>query len=81
MPELKQPEIVIYPDGRLDRRNASAYLGCSVKTLAMHACTGTGPKFIRLGGKVFYFKDDLDAWIASHPKGTSTAQLRAVSVS
>ncbi len=79
MPSFKQPEIVIYPDGRMDRKNAAAYVGCSVKTLAMYATQGKGPKYVRLGGKVFYYKQDLDDWIASHPRGTSTAQLRAVS--
>jgi hypothetical protein len=55
-------EVVMFPDGRLDAKNASIYLGLSVKTLAMMRCHGTGPRFIKRG-RVFYFKDDLDAWI------------------
>jgi hypothetical protein len=55
-------KVVYYPDGRLDTRNASIYLGCSVKTLAMKRCSGEGPKYVKRG-RIFYFKDDLDIWI------------------
>lgn len=59
---FKSLEVFVYPDGRMDRKNASRYLGLSVKTLAMHACRGTGPKYIKIG-RVFYFRHALDAWI------------------
>jgi predicted DNA-binding transcriptional regulator AlpA len=52
-----------FPDGRLDRKNAAAYLGYAPKTLAEWACKGTGPKGIRVGGRIFYFQADLDAWV------------------
>jgi hypothetical protein len=55
-------EVTILPDGRLDARNAAAYLGLSVKTLAMKRCTGEGPKFVKRG-RIFYFKQDLDLWL------------------
>jgi predicted DNA-binding transcriptional regulator AlpA len=70
-----------FPDGRLDRNNAAAYTGFSAKTLAMHACTGTGPKFVKIGGRVFYRKADLDDWLGSFPAVTSTAQARAAHAS
>ena len=54
----------MYPDGRMDTRNASKYVGLSVKTLAMHRCKGTGATFTKKG-RIYYFKDDLDDWIAS----------------
>ncbi len=54
--------VMILPDGRMDRKNAARYLGLSVKTLAMHVSRGTGPKFIKRG-RVFYFRDDLDQWL------------------
>jgi hypothetical protein len=54
--------VTILPDGRMDRRNAALYTGLSEKTLAMHACRGTGPDFVKRG-KVFYFQKDLDRWI------------------
>jgi len=66
-------EIIMFPDGRLDAKNASLYLGLKEKTLAMMRGNGTGPKFIKRG-KVFYFKEDLDLWINAKGRLTSTAQ-------
>jgi Helix-turn-helix domain len=62
--------VVILPDGRMNRKNAAKYLGLAEKTLAMHASRGTGPAFIKRG-RVFYFRDDLDAWLKDPPPGDS----------
>ncbi len=70
-------ECHVFPDGRLDRANAALYTGFSIKTLAMHACAGTGPKFRKIGGRVFYRRDDLDTWLESFATVSSTAQARA----
>ena len=59
---IKSLEVFVYPDGRMDRKNAARYVGLSVKTLAMHASRGTGPKYVKIG-RVFYFRYELDAWI------------------
>jgi hypothetical protein len=67
-------EVNFYPDGRLNAENAAKYLGYSCKTLAMWRCDGKGPVFIKGGGKVFYFKKDLDEWIMSGGKMSSTSQ-------
>jgi len=66
-------EVVIFPDGRMDTVNAAKYVGSSQKTMAMRRCQGTGPKFIKRG-RIFYFKEDLDAWINQEGKRSSTAQ-------
>jgi hypothetical protein len=29
---------------------------------------GIGPKYVMLGGKAFYFVQDLDEWIAEQPR-------------
>jgi hypothetical protein len=63
---LREVEIAILPDGRMDRKNAALYLGLSVKTLATHATNGTGPRFIKRG-RVFYFRNDLDNWLRDDP--------------
>lgn len=55
-------QVTVLPDGRLDAKNAAAYLGLSVKTLAMKRCTGKGPRFVKRG-RIFYFKHDLDSWL------------------
>ena len=74
---MEVKSIVILPDGRMTTNNAATYLGLSEKTLAMFRSNGTGPKFIKKG-RVFYFKEDLDAWLNEGGRVTSTAQLRAV---
>lgn len=72
---MKTTDLHVYPDGRLDTFNASLYLGLSAKTLAALRCNGTGPKFIKRG-KIFYFKEDLDAWLKEGGKLTTTAQAK-----
>jgi len=69
---IKALSIQEYPDGRLDTWNAAKYTGYAVKTLAMMRSKGSGPTYIKRG-KVFYFRDDLDAWLRAG-KTTSTAQ-------
>ncbi|MCE3239271.1 MAG: hypothetical protein K0R24_2252 [Gammaproteobacteria bacterium] len=68
--------ITIFPDGRLDVNNAAAYLGLSAKTLASMRGNGRGPKFIKRG-RIFYFRDDLDAWLKADGKFCSTTQVRS----
>ena len=70
---LQSLEVMVYPDGRLDTANAALYLGLKEKTLAMMRGYGTGPKFIKRG-RIFYYKDDLDAWLNAKGRLTSTAQ-------
>jgi hypothetical protein len=75
--KIETVSVKIYPDGRMDTRNAALYLGLEEKTLAMKRSNGTGPCFIKLG-RIFYFKEDLDAWINEAKKASSTAQLRVL---
>ena len=53
----------VLPDGRLARKDAAKYLGRAEKTLAMWETQGKGPPSVLVGGRRFYFKDDLDAFI------------------
>ena len=69
--------VKMYPDGRMNTKNAALYLGLEEKTLAMKRSDGTGPSFIKRG-RIFYFKEDLDAWINGAKKASSTAQLRVL---
>jgi len=75
---MQSVEIFAFPDGRLDRQNAALYTGFSVKTLAMHATAGTGPRFQKIGGRVFYRREDLDAWLGSFRPVSSTAEARTL---
>ena len=58
--ETETPRVFLHPDGRMDRKNTAIYLGCAPKTLADWAMKGIGPKYVMLGGKAFYFVQDLD---------------------
>lgn len=62
---VEVPRIRILPDGRMTREDAARYLGMKPKTLAMWALQGKGPPSVRVGGRRFYFKDALDAFIAA----------------
>lgn len=75
--KIETVAVRMYPDGRLDTKNAALYLGLEEKTLAMKRSEGTGPQFIKLG-RIFYFKQDLDAWVNECKRAKSTAQLRAI---
>lgn len=74
IPSLKITAIQLYPDGRLDTHNAALYLGITEKTLSAMRSNGRGPKFIKRC-KIFYFKEDLDAWLHSEGKFSSTTQV------
>ncbi len=41
---------------------AAAYLGLSHRTLEKHRTYGTGPAYRKLGGRVVYAVEDLQAW-------------------
>ncbi len=62
-PTIEQVRVRVLPDGRMTREAAAAYLGLKPKTLAMWAVEGTGPKSVRVGGRRFYYKAALDAFI------------------
>ena len=56
---------------RLTLRQASEYLNIPVNTLRWYRTCGTGPRSYSLGGKVFYDKADLDAWVATEKAATA----------
>ncbi len=68
--------VTAYPDGRVDTANAARYLGVSPKTLAMWRTDGSGPKFVKRIGRVYYYLGDLDGWLNERGRVNSTSQLR-----
>ena len=60
---VEEVRVRVLPDGRMDRANAAAYLGYAPKTLAIWLGQGKGPKYLKASGRVFYFKEDLDAFL------------------
>jgi len=65
--------VTMYPDSRLDVKNAARYLGFSDKTLAMMRYRGIGPRYIKRG-RIFYYKEDLDRWLNAGGRIISTTQ-------
>jgi predicted DNA-binding transcriptional regulator AlpA len=50
----------------------------SERTLERHRLTGTGPKFVRLGRRVLYRREDVEEWIAANIcRSTSEADAMA----
>ena len=67
-----------YPEARTSANwtvgQAAAYLGLSVHFLNRSRIIGNGPVYFKLGGRVAYSQDDLDAWVNSRRR-TSTSQV------
>ena len=55
--------------------DAAFYLRLSIHTLNAKRSAGTGPIFLKLGGRVFYRPEDIERWILSR-RATNTAQAR-----
>ncbi len=62
-PVIERVRVRVLPDGRMARKDAAKYLGRAEKTLAMWEMESKGPPSVLVGGRRFYFKDALDAFI------------------
>ena len=56
----------------LNPREAAACLGLSTRTLERYRVSGDGPVFVKLGGRVRYLRDDLDAWVRSRRRKSTS---------
>lgn len=61
----------------LRTHDAAKLLGISPRTLEKYRCHGSGPTFRKLGGRVVYAIDDLEAW-ADQSACRSTSDPRYV---
>lgn len=59
------------PDSRLTTAETANYLGVRADTVAYWRMRGNGPPFLRIGGRINYRIDDLDAWIAANSERSS----------
>ena len=62
--DLERPRITILPDGRMRRDDAAKYLGLKSTTLAAWHLQKKGPASVRVGGKRYYFRSELDRFIS-----------------
>ena len=63
------------PQRYLRTQEAARFLGLSERTLEKHRTYGTGPTYRKLGGRVVYAVDELEAW-AARGVVTSTSDPR-----
>jgi hypothetical protein len=61
---VESVRVRMLPDGRMSRVDAARYVGVKPKTLAMWQLHGKGPRSVLVGGRRYYRKVDLDAFIA-----------------
>jgi predicted DNA-binding transcriptional regulator AlpA len=61
-----------FPPRHLRTPEAARFLGLSHRTLEKHRTYGTGPTYSKIGGRVVYALEDLQAWVALGLK-TSTS--------
>ncbi|MBX5141241.1 helix-turn-helix domain-containing protein [Rhizobium lentis] len=70
-----RPVLSNAPPRFLRTKEAAEFLSLSARTLEKHRTYGTGPAYRKLGGRVVYAIDDLQAW-AERGSVTSTSDPR-----
>ncbi len=61
--EVEAVRVRVLPNGNMDSNNAAKYVNRAPKTLAMWRMQGIGPEWSKCGGRVFYNKEALDAFM------------------
>lgn len=56
----------------LDNEQAAKLLGLSTSTLNKWRVYGEGPRFAKIGRRIAYRLTDLEAWIASRLRGSTS---------
>jgi predicted DNA-binding transcriptional regulator AlpA len=51
------------PPRYLRTPEAARFVGLSIRTLEKHRTYGTGPRYSKLGGRVVYRLEELQAWV------------------
>ena len=74
-----RPDLATLPPRYLRTKEAAEFLSLSARTLEKHRTYGTGPAYRKLGGRVVYSIDDLQAW-ADRGLVTSTSDPRGGTV-
>jgi len=57
---------------RVSVGEAATYAGLSVSTMNKLRVSGGGPTFLKLGARIAYDTRDLDAWLASRRRCTTS---------
>lgn len=62
------------PPRMLRTPDAARFLGISIRTLEKHRTYGTGPTYRKIGGRVVYAVEDLQAWTVIGARKSTTDQ-------
>ena len=60
------------PSPRMSVHDAAAYVGISASTLNKLRVFGGGPRYLKLGRRVAYDVRDLDTWLASKRRSSTS---------
>ena len=60
------------PQRYLRTPEAARIVGLSIRTLEKHRIYGTGPRYSKLGGRVVYRLEDLQDWVESGAKASTS---------
>jgi predicted DNA-binding transcriptional regulator AlpA len=60
------------PPRYLRTPEAARFVGLSIRTLEKHRIYGTGPRYSKLGGRVVYRVEDLQTWVDSGAKASTS---------
>ena len=60
------------PPRYLRTPEAARFLGLSGRTLEKHRTYGTGPRYSKIGGRVVYAIEDLQAWVTRGEKNSTS---------
>ena len=66
------PNLAGFPPRYLRTPEAARFVGLSIRTLEKHRIYGTGPRYSKLGGRVVYRVEDLQAWVESGLKASTS---------
>jgi predicted DNA-binding transcriptional regulator AlpA len=66
------------PPRYLRTPEAARFVGLSIRTLEKHRIYGTGPRYAKLGGRVVYRLEDLQGWVDSAVKASTSDPGEAV---
>ena len=72
--QIERVKIRVLPDQRVTREDAARYIGIGAKTLANWALVGKGPPPIKVGRRVFYRLETLDAFVRGETTKPAAAQ-------
>jgi len=62
---IEQIVVEVLPDGRMNRKATARYIGLSEQTLQIWAMRGVGPRPLKVGGRIFYRKSEVDRFISA----------------